>query len=53
MHFRPLGVSVEHPLFTRKMLGLGYRGIYIQPRSAEVDMNLNGDVGVIPAKEGT
>ena len=24
MHFRPLGVSVEHPLFTRKMLGLGY-----------------------------
>ena len=37
-------------LYEKKNVGTG---VYIQPPPAVLHMNLNGDVGVVPAKEGT
>ena len=51
--FSAIGGVCRAPALPEKNVGIGVKGVYIQPRSAEVNMNLNGDVGVIPAKEGT
>ena len=44
-------LSVEHPIFSmKKKVGTW---VYIQTKISFLDMNLNGDAGVMPVKEGT